>query len=93
MALGALLGIGINPICRLRIIGTLFEPALDDGTAAGSVIIFSAAKAEDIGAGAFDCGNDDVERARRDRTFDGVLAVGGRTPAQVRVVVDVGPIK
>lgn len=93
MTFDAFLRIRANPVGSLTIVGTLLQPSLDDRTTARPVVRLRAAKAERVAARATNGGNHDVERARRNGAFDGVLAVWGGAPAEVGVVVDVGTVE
>lgn len=93
VALGALLGVGTDPIGRLAVVRALLHPPLDDRAAARAMVGLAAPEAERVVARALDDGDDDVERARGDGALDRVLAVRCGAPAEVRVVVDVGAVE
>jgi hypothetical protein len=57
------------------------------------MIWFSATKAKDVGAGALNDWNDDVEGAGRDGAFDGIFTVGSGTPTEMGIVIDIGSIE
>jgi hypothetical protein len=87
------LGVGRDPIGRLRVVRALLEPELDEGADARLVVVAAAAKAEGVAAGAGDGGDDRVERLGGDVALDGVGAVAAGAPAEGGVVVDVGAVQ
>jgi hypothetical protein len=78
----ALLGVGRDPIRRLRVVGALLEPEPNEGTDAGLVVGEETAKAKGVAAEALDGGDGLFEfgGGRGGLALDGVLAVGGGTP-------------
>lgn len=92
-ALWTLLGVRRDPVGRLRVVGALLQPALDERADARLVIGQAAAEAERVPALALDCRHDRVERLGRDVAFDRKFAVGRWTPPQRRAVVDVGAVE
>lgn len=92
-ALGAFLGVGRDPVGRLGVVFALLDPQLDQRADGGAVGGLAAAKAEGVAAGASDRGDDDLELLVRGVAFDGILAVGGRAPAEDARVVDVGAVE
>jgi hypothetical protein len=93
VTLNALLRVRADPVGRLTVVRALLHPPLANGAAAWSVVRLAAPETERVEAGAFDGGDDDVEGAGGDGALDGVLAVGGGAPAEVRVVVDVRAVE
>jgi hypothetical protein len=93
VTLGALFRVCRDPIARLRVIGALLEPPLDDRAAAGSVIGLAAPEAEDMLAIAFHCWDDRVELPRCNGALDGKFAVWSWTPLEVGIVVDVSAVQ
>jgi hypothetical protein len=87
------LGVGRDPIGRLRVVRALLEPELDEGADARLVVVAAAAKAEGVAAGAGDGGDDRVERLGGDVALNRVGAVATGAPAEGGVVVDVGPVQ
>lgn len=95
LALGALLGVGVEPVGRLRVVGTLLLPELDnlaeDRTVVGSV----ATPETHVVAAVADNSRDELveHTGRRLRTLDGILAAGVRAPAKIWRVGDKGGIQ
>lgn len=89
LALGALLGVRIKPVGRLRVVRTLLLPSFDDLAQDGTVVgLEAAAKAQVVPALACDSRDHLVEHAcRRLGALDGVLTPGVGAPAQVRRVL------
>lgn len=90
LALGAFLGVGRNPVGRFRVILTLLQPHLDELAGSGLVVVECASEAEPVLTSATHCRHDAGKFSRLYRAVDGVFTVGGRTPLEIVLVVNVG---
>lgn len=93
MTFGAFFRVCRDPIASLRVIGALLQPTFDDRAAAGPVVRLTATEAERMVAVAFHCRNDGVQLPWCDCAFDRELAVWGRAPFEMRIVVYVSTIE
>lgn len=91
--LGAFLGVGRDPVCRLGVVFALFEPLFDQYARTRLVIVVPASEAEAETAIARHGGNDLVQFRLAHLAVDGVFAIRCWAPSQVWLVVDVGPVQ
>ena len=89
--LGTFLGVGRDPVGRLRVILALLQPFLNQKTRARPMIVERAPKTEGIATGASHRRHRLFQQGFLDAAFDGVLAIRSRTPLHVLLIVDVGP--
>merc|ERR1712093_872009 len=96
LALRALLRVGVDPVCGLRVVLALLDPQLDDVADQGLVVLVAAAAEAEfvVAATALDSRDDRVERlGSHPGTSDGMLAIRVRAPSQRRIVVNVASVQ
>ena len=81
LALGALLGVGVDPVGRLGVVVALLDPLADERALDRVVPVLAAREAEHVAALALDRPRVHVAHARR------VVAVGRRAPAHQAVAL------
>ena len=81
LALGALLGVGVDPVGRLGVVVALLDPLADERALDGVVPVLGAGEAERVAALALDRPRVHVADARR------VVAVGRRAPTHQAVAL------
>ena len=91
VALGALLGVGRNPVGRLRVVGALLQPPLDERAWRRLVIGDATAEAEGVTAFAMHRGHNAVQVFLLDAAFQGVFAIRSGAPLEVFLVIHICP--
>lgn len=83
LALATFLGVGRNPVGRLRVVCTLLLPHLDQPARRWLMIIQSASKTKVVAACTRDCRYNGVKVMMSKAALDRVFTVGCGAPAQV----------
>ena len=91
MAPGAFFRVRRDPVGRFGIVFTFLQPHFHQATWRRLVVIQGAAKTEKVLAEALDRRDYTTQVTLFDGTVNGILAIRGRTPFQVFLVVHVGP--
>lgn len=84
-----LLGVCRDPVGRFGIVGALFEPALDQITGGGLMVIEDTSKAESVFTVARHGRHEAVQVFAFDATLNGIHAVGCGTPLEEILVFDI----
>jgi hypothetical protein len=93
LALGALLGVGGNPVSSFGVVSALLEPPLDQLAWRGLVVRVGAAKAKAVATSTFHGGHHLAQGILLDPTFDDVGAVGGWAPLVDVFIFHVGTVE
>ena len=81
------------PIGSLGIILTLLQPFLNKEAWAGKMVRVTTSKTELVATIALDSWNNCVQLCRPYRAIHCIFTVGGRTPSQIWLIVDISPVE